>query len=71
MEQNGKICLRDSETLSVNMRKKFYNLYGPSKLAKSTFFYCILLLYFLLLYMLFKQNIRFDKAFRADVTTGK
>jgi len=37
MEKNGKICLRDSETLSVNMRKKFYNLYGPSKLAKSTF----------------------------------
>ena len=36
MEKNGKICLRDSETLSVNMRKKFYNLYGPSKLAKST-----------------------------------
>ena len=35
--KNGKICLRDSETLSVNMRKKFYNLYGPSKLAKSTF----------------------------------
>ena len=39
MEQNGKICLRDSETLSVNMRKKFYNLYGPSKQMYNVYLY--------------------------------